>query len=322
MNLNKIIKIAVISYVLVNLMAALFNLLYFGKTQDVTDNETILVVAAHQDDETIIAGGAIIKTITKGGKVYVIYTVDGVTRSQHLSENDIRMLIEQRKLESLLALNSVGVPLENIYFLKYENTNGLQDINNVKQAINQITEKIININPNKIFIAAFEGGNCDHDITNYIAGKAAAKANLGKDKIFEAPEYNSYYLTESILKRVNKLMLIKFSTPPRFLPDDKKTIILPMSEDELNLKRSMLRFFESQNVEDELVWRFGYRDRYRLLEEYDYVKGPFNPETTLRYKICLVLKKDEQKCNPFYLCSMKLQDYNNLYSALEKGNAI
>jgi len=305
----------VMLYLIINLATLFLPHTYSKEIFNIPKVGTILVVAAHQDDETIIAGGGMIQTLKKGGKVYVIYTVDGTTRKPYTTEKEVQKNIMLREKEASKSLNSIGIPFENIFFLRNENALGLRNISNIELNIQKIFTYIKEINPDMIFISAYEGGNCDHDMTNYMVVKAAEKANFSKNLILESPEYNRYYLLESVLKRLNKLLIIKCPMPPRFIPSNSRTFTLNMTSGELQKKLHMFIFFESQNPDD-LIDRFGYPDQYRYLIDYNYSASPFDPNSSIRYRICLLIKGGSKSCSPFY-CGMTFDDYKNIYQLLK-----
>lgn len=85
-----------------------------------TENDTILVIAPHCDDEVFGAGGFIYDALKKGARVYVVVMTNGeafrllFSRSSRAVELGYR-----RQMETLEALRVLGIPKENVFFLGY-----------------------------------------------------------------------------------------------------------------------------------------------------------------------------------------------------------
>jgi LmbE family N-acetylglucosaminyl deacetylase len=83
-------------------------------------SDTILIIAPHCDDEVLGAGGLISDAQSQGVKVYVVVVTNGDafrvlwTRTKRAVELGYR-----RQKESIAALQALGVPRENVFFLGY-----------------------------------------------------------------------------------------------------------------------------------------------------------------------------------------------------------
>ena len=276
-----------LAYVFLNIAAFVCNRclrLPFRPRSDFTSEGTLLVVVAHQDDELIIAGGAMARTLYKGGDVHVVYTVDGVTRHPSLTEGEAQKRIARRESESLACLADLGIPRQNAHFLRYENEEGLTKLSNVDRAVNQVAQLIEELDPYGVVTSAFEGGHPDHDMTHFIVSRAAQAAGFALDRVFEAPEYNRFYRRGYFLRKLNEVLLIKFGAPPRFLPSTTPSFALDMSRGEIARKRSLFRHFKTQKPR-RLTRRFGFPDQFRLFSRPDYAKGPYDPRDSLRYRL-------------------------------------
>ncbi len=232
-------------WLLANSAALLRNRFLFPRRRDVTSARTLLVVVAHQDDEVICAGGAMLKTIAKGGNVHVVYTVDGAPPNPDMTEDLLRERIAAREQESINCLADLGIPKQNAHFLRYLSERGLHSPANAMKAIAEISQLIRQLEPYAIVTSAFEGGHCDHDMTNFIVARAAEQPAFPRDRVFEAPEYNRYYLREYLMRKANHFLLFQFKLPPRFLPANDTGFALDLSADELQRKKSLYRHFVS-----------------------------------------------------------------------------
>ena len=69
--------------------------------------KTILVIAAHPDDEALGCGGAIVKHVSQGHKVYLVFMADGVNSRSKKRDKDLKHRIEASKLaQSLMGITS------------------------------------------------------------------------------------------------------------------------------------------------------------------------------------------------------------------------
>ncbi|MGQ9747646.1 MAG: PIG-L family deacetylase [Candidatus Caldatribacteriaceae bacterium] len=99
-----------------------FQKVYAQRTNHFTFSpaDTILVIAPHCDDEVLGAGGLIYDVRSQGAQVYVVVITNGDafrilwTRTKRAVELGYR-----RQQETLSALQILGVPRENVFFLGY-----------------------------------------------------------------------------------------------------------------------------------------------------------------------------------------------------------
>jgi len=201
------------------------------------------------------------------------------------------------------------------HFLRYENEQGLQIPGNAIEAVAEVAHLIRDIGPYAIITSAFEGGHCDHDMTNYIVARAAETAGFPRERVFEAAEYSRYYLRDYLLRKINHLVLVRFLLPPRFLPGAEPGFALELSREELSRKRSLFRHFKTQSPE-RLVKRFGFPDQFRVLRAYDYSMGPFHPAASRRYRFGFWLKEKDRA--PFYR-GMTLDEYRRIYGEMDRA---
>ncbi|KAF5416609.1 MAG: hypothetical protein C5S38_02705 [Candidatus Methanophagaceae archaeon] len=77
----------------------------------ITNKSPILIFAPHRDDEVIGAGGKIIQTMERGGKVFIVYMTNG-TKKKELT------LIYEAEAKS--ALHVANVAEQNLIFLRFQ----------------------------------------------------------------------------------------------------------------------------------------------------------------------------------------------------------
>jgi LmbE family N-acetylglucosaminyl deacetylase len=90
--------------------------------------ERVLVISPHPDDETLAAGGLIQAALQQGTQVKVIVLTNGdgqtfaplaLDRRLQASPKDYVALGERRQVETLKALEQLGLPPDEVYFLGY-----------------------------------------------------------------------------------------------------------------------------------------------------------------------------------------------------------
>ncbi len=254
----------------------------------------ILVFAAHQDDELICAGGRMIKSRFDNKDVNVVMMTDGSPKE--FSENPIITSI--RNNETINALSKINISEKNIIFLNNDDLGFIFDSDN-ELIINQIKNIIKEKNPDEIYIPAYEGGHIDHDSTHVLIVNVLNGLNK-KIKVYECIEYNAYNWGAPIPDNEDSL------------DNEKNPVIkLIMNEDEIKLKKEMLKYYGSQkpslnrNVigsnlkitefdyykksesgnsvigerikdckEDELICAYYWNDLLRELPDYDYNQRP------------------------------------------------
>lgn len=125
--------------------------------------ESVLVVAPHQDDETIGCGGAMALQARSGGKVQIVLVQDGadgfeetgMTRSQ---------LVDLRNEESRRAAAVLG--------LKPRFLNHTRLRESAPQAIRELAEILITSKVDAVFTPYLLDGHVDHRATNVLVAEA------------------------------------------------------------------------------------------------------------------------------------------------------
>lgn len=103
----------------------------YAQMPEIGDNDRILVIAPHPDDESLAAGGLIKKARDRNATVNVVVMTDGSSAatpqefSQYLENNDKNSstgMGELRREEALQAMRKLGVNESSIIFLGYPDT--------------------------------------------------------------------------------------------------------------------------------------------------------------------------------------------------------
>lgn len=120
-----------------------------------SNNDRVMVFAAHPDDEVIGMGGSLARFVELGMDVLVFFVADGVSSREALREG-----IEARKNASRLALSRLGVG--NIEFLDLPD-NQLDTVPKL-QIIKAFEEKIQDFKPSVVFANYAHDLNVDHRV--------------------------------------------------------------------------------------------------------------------------------------------------------------
>src|SRR3990172_3377621 len=113
--------------------------------------KSVVVFAAHPDDETLGCGGTIVKRLKEGYDVKIVVITDGrhsCSVRGHYVDPTPEELIEIRKNEVIKAVQILGVPNGNIQFLDFEDTTLAK---NTETLAKKCVEILAEINPVEIY---------------------------------------------------------------------------------------------------------------------------------------------------------------------------
>jgi LmbE family N-acetylglucosaminyl deacetylase/CheY-like chemotaxis protein len=96
----------------------------------------VLFIGAHPDDIELGCGGTLVKHIQNGDNTFAVIFTNG---EKGVTENDLKTGVD-RQQETLTALKLAGVPLSNIYFLQYPDTELWQHRQKVMNTISKFCE--------------------------------------------------------------------------------------------------------------------------------------------------------------------------------------
>lgn len=206
------------------------------KLKNIKNHTDILVFAAHPDDDVLGLSTTLYRHRLNDDNITVIFVtngskIKGESWREKVGEHKNRS--ELRYKEAVQALSLIEIPKENIFCLGYPD-GGTQRY--LKQMAIDVLMLIQELNPRRVYVHCIEGGHCDHDITSFVVKSICKK--VGYFNVFEWTQYN----------RVQPIgtQNVKF-LPPKSC--DLKEIRIDISEEERILKRKMLAFHESQDVE-------------------------------------------------------------------------
>jgi hypothetical protein len=212
----------------------------------------VLYVFAHQDDEVMIAA-RIRADVAAGNEITFVW----ITRGDKAGDPVVR------EKESRAAMALLGAPESSLHFLGFEDSRSYATL---KEDYAKTLEIARLARPDAIFSNAYEGGNIDHDIANFVA-EMVSRVLVPRPPHYEFPLYNSYNGTYQVGK---------------FIPrDGVETLSTPLDDKMVAMKIRMLDMYPSQSalfkimgslVDKKKLKKHG--EPYRLVPEYDYLKPP------------------------------------------------
>jgi LmbE family N-acetylglucosaminyl deacetylase len=236
----------------------------------------LLIVAAHQDDCVILAGELGAEAAREGGRVEVLYLTCG---SDAPEDSRARTRLD----EAVRAWSQVGVPACNVRSLNFPQSyvRGPSKISEsqIDQAVEE-TEDVLRSQPASctVILPAAGETHVDHRTLRRIAIRSLM--NVGRDDlhVLESPEYNMHYSLLRSPGRSLLLVLRSFPLASRWIKNNARMSVpgfvdggpgfrLPPVEERLELKRRMLREFESEDG-CLLVSTFGRPDLFRPITNF------------------------------------------------------
>ena len=172
--------------------------------------KTILIVAAHSDDDAFGCGGTIVKLSKNNNKIFAIYFTDGV--SARNNKKDLNKKIAQRKKNTNNAAKILGI--KKFSYCSYPD-NKLDSVS-LLEIVQRIEEEISIVKPDIIFTHFDNDLNIDHRIIN----KAVITATRPKPK----NRVKKIFLFETLSSTEWNFSSNKVNFNPNYFVDISKTI--------------------------------------------------------------------------------------------------
>ena len=214
--------------------------------------ERLLVLAPHEDDCVIAAGG--IGALNLG--------LGGATRVLHLAPDEAPGMAEIRAREARTAWQLAGVEAADVRSLDLLPKLRQRDPQRLRTAAAALRAEIDAFKPTVIVAPMFEGGHVHHDMTVGLLDQIVTASD--DFRIYEAPEYTPlaslFWTPHRVLTLCMRwLGLVSYYGPPDGI-DGRRVLVFRLGADEIALKKRMLACFASQNAPS-LVATRGYPDR-------------------------------------------------------------
>jgi len=154
-------------------------LLRIGSRPLPTREDTTVVIAPHQDDESLGCGGIIARRRNEGLPVHVIFITDG--SASHPDHERIKPaeLAHLRRAEAMAAMKCLGVERNAVHFLD-EPDGTLKDISQVRRRdlVGRLGTLLAQIQPAEIFLPCNPDGSGEHVATFAFVIDAVRARNL------------------------------------------------------------------------------------------------------------------------------------------------
>ena len=125
------------------------------------EGPNILVLSPHPDDDVFGCGGTLIKHISQGHSVHVVYLCSGDKGVAKMSGTEATNI---RKKEATNAAAILGIPLSNLHFLNQPDEQLTVD----NQLVASLQSIIDEVKPNLIYLPSFVDNHPDHFQTNLL----------------------------------------------------------------------------------------------------------------------------------------------------------
>lgn len=215
--------------------------------KNVRQDTDVLVIAAHPDDDVLGLGTTLYRHRLKGENIVVVFVTNGTNwkdESWRIKVIEAERRATIRYNEAVQALSLIGIPQENILCLGFPDGGTHRYLRYLAKDIQMLLQKL---NPKLIYVHCIEGGHSDHDMTSFVVKSICNKMN--HIDVFEWTEYHQ--------KQPLGTQKVRFLPSETNLTEEK---FIDISEEELVLKKKMLAFHKSQDVEK----YFGHGESFRL----------------------------------------------------------
>lgn len=213
----------------------------------------LLILAPHEDDCVISAGGIGWRNQRLGG----------VTRIVYLAPDEAPDMAARRADEARAAWRQAGLQPMDMLHLDLLPPLRQRDPQRLHAAARTLRSIIDDFQPSTLVMPMFEGGHIHHDMVAALIGLVVTPSD--RFDVFEAPEYSPYASLNVTPHRMISLCsrwlfgLVSYYGPPDGI-DDRPILKFRLTPAELEGKRGMLAAFVSQNAPS-LVETRAYPDR-------------------------------------------------------------
>jgi LmbE family N-acetylglucosaminyl deacetylase len=227
----------------------------------------LLILAPHEDDCAIAAGGIGACNQRLGGATRIVYLA-----------RDESGIAERRAAEARAAWREADLDSSNLQHLDLLPPLRQRDPRKLREVAATLRSIIDDFKPTVVIVPMFEGGHIHHDMTAALITSIVSPED--RFDVFEAPEYGPYVSLQNTPHRVIALTsrwlfgLLAYYGPPDGV-DSRPIYKFRLDPVDLMCKRRMLAAFTSQNVPS-LVATKSYPDRLVRLDTARRRRQPFD----------------------------------------------
>jgi LmbE family N-acetylglucosaminyl deacetylase len=228
----------------------------------------LLILAPHEDDCVISAGGVGSLNARTGGATRIVY----------LAPDEAPGMAERRAAEARAAWRVAGVAGDDVRHLDLLPPLRQRDPQRLRAAAGELRSVIDDFKPTIVVVPMFEGGHVHHDMLAALVGTILTDDD--RFEVFEAPEYSPYaslwYTPHRVVALCSRWLfgLVSYYGPPDGI-DGRPVYKYRLDAIDLERKRSMLAAFESQNATSLMATR-SYPDRLVAFDRHAERRTPFD----------------------------------------------
>ncbi len=228
----------------------------------------LLILAPHEDDCVIMAGGIGVQNAQLGGTTRIVY----------LAPDESPNMAKTRAAEARIAWREASLGDGDLRHIELLPPLRSRDPEKLRAAAATLRSVVDDFGPTAVVVPMFEGGHVHHDMVAALIGSIGRVGDAFE--IFEAPEYGPYF---SLLNTPHRLLtlctrwlfgLVSYYGPPDGI-DGRPILNYRMTADDVACKRRMLSAFVSQNAPS-LVATRSYCDRLVRLNAQAERSTPFD----------------------------------------------
>src|SRR5215472_14528047 len=160
--------------------------LLLARAEDITSQtvtRSCLVLAPHPDDETLGCGATIMRKLAAGSTVQVVIAADG-RYAYPSTKLPLETLIEIREEEARKACAILGLPPNNVSFLRFEDLRLADHRGALRDRLFDIFEKM---SPEEIFVSSVIDNHPDHRVLAEIGRELAQLRGGHNPVLYEYP---------------------------------------------------------------------------------------------------------------------------------------
>jgi LmbE family N-acetylglucosaminyl deacetylase len=143
----------------------------------ITNRSKVMLLAPHADDESLGCGGLIAELVSKGRPPIIIVVTDGTGSHPSSPTFPTSRLRDLRELEMLTAVTILGVPADNLIFLRLRDT-ATPRFGSDFDSVVRIIECLMGKYQSEVLCAPWlYDPHCDHEAAQLIARAVAERTN-------------------------------------------------------------------------------------------------------------------------------------------------
>lgn len=225
------------------------------KIPDLINSGPMVIIAPHQDDETLGCGGTIALAVKLGIQIYVVFVTDGSQSHPQSKNYPFDVLVPLREIEAKAALSILGVKEDHVYFLRMGDgaLPLYKDPEFISSSI-KILNILIALRPGVIFLPWRRDPHRDHKATWQLCMEAIKEFD-GSLRIFEyfiwlwerAVPDDHPKPTEGILRHVNISAVNQLKQKAISAHISQTTGLIDDDENGFTLSVEMLHHFDNPN---------------------------------------------------------------------------